>query len=122
MSITQFIEYVLAVGKAVRGTAAYWYVPRKIVRAMYATASKPNIFLSNNLQDDIEFLSHIDPTRFGNIDKPNYNAIDNLPEDEYLQFVNENCALVARMCHRRMVEFEKFITDKKILSLSIIML
>lgn len=80
---------------------------------MYATASKPNIFLSNNLQDDVEFLTLIDPVRFGSIDNPNYNAIDTLCEDEYLQLVNENCGLVARMCHRRMLAFEKFISDKK---------
>jgi hypothetical protein len=104
---------ILAIGKAVRGTAAYWCVPRKNLRAMYATASKPNIFLSINLQDDIEFLTHIDPSRFGNIDKPNYDIIDSLSEDEYLQLINENSALVARMCHRRMLAFEKFITDKK---------
>ena len=102
-----------AIGKAVRGTAAYWCLPRKILRAMYATASKPNIFLSNNLQDDIEFLTHVDPVRFGNIDQPNYTAIDGLGDDEYLQLVNENCAMVARMCHRRMLAFEKFISDKK---------
>ncbi len=103
----------LAIGKTVRGSAAYWGLPRKILRAMYATASKPNIFLSINLQDDIEFLTHIDSIRFGNINQPNYDSIDNVSEDEYLQLLNENSGLVTRMCHRRMLAFEKFITDKK---------
>ncbi|CAF5009716.1 unnamed protein product, partial [Rotaria sp. Silwood1] len=102
-----------SIGKAVRGTAAFWSVPRKILRSMYATLSKPNIFLSINLQDDVEFLTHIDPTRFGTVNDPNYHAIDTLPDDDYLQLVNENSALVARMCHRRMLAFEKFISDKK---------
>ncbi|CAF1310613.1 unnamed protein product [Rotaria sordida] len=102
-----------SIGKAVRGTAAFWSVPRKILRSMYATLSKPNIFLSINLQDDVEFLTHIDPSRFGNVNDPNYDAIDSLPDDDYLQLVNENSALVARMCHRRMLAFEKFISDKK---------
>ncbi|CAF1477420.1 unnamed protein product [Adineta ricciae] len=102
-----------AIGKAIRGTAAYWRVPRKFLRAMYATLGKPNIFLSINLQDDVEFLTHIDSARFGQIDRPNYDAIDHLSDDEYLQLVNENSALVARMCHRRMLAFEKFISDKK---------
>lgn len=95
-----------------RGTYAFWCIPRKSLRAMYATLSKPNIFLSVNLQDDIEFLTHIDPVRFGTVDNPNYDAIDNLSDDNYLQLVNENSALVARMCHRRMLAFEKFISDR----------
>ncbi|CAF1687591.1 unnamed protein product, partial [Adineta ricciae] len=66
-----------------------------------------------NLQDDIEFLTHIDPIRFGNVHNPKYDIIDNLSDDDYLQLVNENSALVARMCHKRMLAFEKFITDKK---------
>lgn len=80
---------------------------------MYATLGKPNIFLSINLQDDVEFLSHIDEIRFGNIHNPNYDVIDRLSDDDYLQLVNENSALVARMCHRRMLAFEKFISDQK---------
>ena len=103
----------LAIGKSIRGTAAYWCVPRKLLRAMYATLGKPNIFLSINLQDDVEFLTHIDSVRFGQIDDPNYNGIDHLSDDDYLQLVNENSALVARMCHRRMLAFEKFISDKR---------
>lgn len=79
---------------------------------MYATLSKPNIFLSINLQDDVEFLTHIDPVRFGHVQNPKYDAIDSLSNDDYLQLVNENSALVARMCHRRMLAFEKFISDK----------
>ncbi|CAF1425719.1 unnamed protein product [Adineta steineri] len=102
-----------SIGKAVWGTAAFWYAPRKSLRAMYATLDKPNIFMSANLQDDVEFLCHINPVRFGHIDNPNYDAIDNFSEDDYLQLVNENSALVARMCHRRMLAFEKFISDKK---------
>ncbi|CAF3460120.1 unnamed protein product, partial [Rotaria socialis] len=103
-----------SIGKAVRGTSAYWSsTPKKILRAMYATLSKPNIFLSINLQDDIEFLTHIDESRFGNVNNPNYHEIDNLSDDDYLQLVNENSALIARMCHRRMLAFEKFITDKR---------
>jgi hypothetical protein len=80
---------------------------------MYATLSKPNIFLSVNLQDDIEFLTHIDSPRFGHVDIPNYDVIDGLSDDDYLQLVNDNSALVARMCHRRMLAFEKFISDKQ---------
>ncbi|CAM2727444.1 unnamed protein product [Rotaria socialis] len=102
-----------SIGKAIRGTAAFWSVPRKILRSMYATLSKPNIFLSVNLQDDVEFLTHIDPTRFGNVNEPNYEVIDSRSDDDYLQLVNENSALVSRMCHRRMLAFEKFISDKK---------
>ncbi|CAF2917755.1 unnamed protein product [Rotaria sp. Silwood2] len=83
-----------SIGKAVRGTAAFWSVPRKILRSMYATLSKPNIFLSINLQDDVEFLTHIDTTRFGNVNNPNYDAIDTLPDDDYLQLVNENSAYI----------------------------
>ena len=79
---------------------------------MYATLSKPNIFLSINLQDDVEFLTHIDAVRFGHVENPKYDAIDSLSNDDYLQLVNENSALVARMCHRRMLAFEKFISDK----------
>jgi hypothetical protein len=105
--------FLVAIGKAIRGTAAFWCVPRKLLRAMYATLGKPNIFLSINLQDDVEFLAHIDSDRFGQIDRPNYDAIDQLSDDDYLQLVNENSALVARMCHRRMLAFEKFISDKK---------
>ncbi len=95
------------------GTAAFWCVPRKSLRAMYATLAKPNIFFNANLQDDIEFLTHIDRNRFGTVNNPNFATIDNLTDDDYLQLVNENAALVARMCHRRMLAFEKFITDKK---------
>lgn len=84
-----------------------------MLRAMYATLGKPNIFLSVNLQDDVEFLTHIDPMRFGDIENPNHQAIDHLPDDDYMQLVNENSALVARMCHRRMLAFEKFISDKE---------
>ncbi|CAF1414959.1 unnamed protein product [Adineta steineri] len=102
-----------SIGRAVRGTAAFWSVPRKSLRAMYATLAKPNIFLSINLQDDVEFLTHVDPTRFGHVDNPNYDAIDNISDDDYLQLVNENSGLVARMCHKRMLAFEKFISDKK---------
>ncbi|CAF3808956.1 unnamed protein product [Rotaria socialis] len=101
------------IGKAIRGTAAFWCVPRKVLRSMYATLSKPNIFLSVNLQDDVEFLTHIDPIRFGNVNEPNYETIDSLSDDDYLQLVNENSALVSRMCHRRMLGFEKFISHKK---------
>ncbi|CAF4208430.1 unnamed protein product, partial [Adineta steineri] len=102
-----------SIGRAVRGTAAFWSVPRKSLRAMYATLAKPNIFLSINLQDDVEFLTHVDPIRFGHVDNPNYDAIDNISDDDYLQLVNENSGLVARMCHKRMLAFEKFISDKK---------
>ncbi|CAF1148408.1 unnamed protein product [Adineta ricciae] len=35
-----------AIGKAIRGTAAFWSTPRKMLRAMYATISKPNIGLN----------------------------------------------------------------------------
>jgi len=80
---------------------------------MYATLSKPNIFLSINLQDNVEFLTHIDPVRFGNVENPKYDIIDSLAHDDYLQLVNQNSALVASMCHRRMLAFEKFISDKK---------
>ncbi|CAF5046558.1 unnamed protein product, partial [Rotaria socialis] len=73
------------IGKAIRGTAAFWSVRRKILRSMYATLSKPNIFLSVNLQDDVAFLTHIDPTRFGNVNEPNYEVIDSLSDDDYLQ-------------------------------------
>ncbi|CAF1406789.1 unnamed protein product, partial [Adineta steineri] len=73
----------------------------------------PNIFLSINLQDDVEFLTHVDPIRFGHVDNPNYDAIDNISDDDYLQLVNENSGLVARMCYKRMLAFEKFISDKK---------
>jgi hypothetical protein len=103
----------LAIGKAIRGTAAFWCVPRKLLRAMYATLRKPNIFLSINLQDYVEFLTHVDSARFGQTDHSNYDAIDRLPDGDYLQLVNENSALVVRMCHRRMLAFEKFISDKK---------
>ncbi|CAF1196955.1 unnamed protein product [Adineta ricciae] len=101
-----------SIGRAIRGTAAFWSTPRKMLRAMYATLSKPNIFLSINLQDDVEFLTHIDPVRFGHVENPKYDAIDSLSNDDYLQLVNENSALVARMCHRRMLAFEKFVSDK----------
>ncbi|CAF1438916.1 unnamed protein product [Adineta steineri] len=94
----------LSIGKAVRGTAAFWSVPRKSLRAMYATLAKPNIFLSINLQDDVEFLTHVDPIQFGHVDNPNYDAIDNTSDDDYLQLVNENSGLVARMCHKRMLQ------------------
>lgn len=104
---------ILAIGRAVRGTAAFWNMPRRILRAMYATLAKPHIFLNINLQDDVEFLTHIDDVRFGNVQEPNYVAIDSVSDDEYLQMINENSGFVARMCHRRMLAFEKFISDKK---------
>ncbi|CAF5061030.1 unnamed protein product, partial [Rotaria magnacalcarata] len=88
-----------SIGKAVRGTAAFWCTPRKILRAMYATLSKPNIFLSVNLQDDVEFLTHIDRNRFGDVDNPNYDAIDSLSDDDYLQLVNENSGLRGGLPH-----------------------
>ena len=104
--------YILAIGKAVRGTAAFWCVPKRNLRAMYATADKPNLFFNINLHDDVEFLTHVDPIRFGTVDNPNYEEINSLSDDDHLQFINENSALVARMCHRRMLAFEKFISDK----------
>lgn len=79
---------------------------------MYATADKPNLFFNINLHDDVEFLTHIDPIRFGTVDNPNFEAIDIICDDDRLQIINENSALVARMCHRRMIAFEKFISDK----------
>jgi hypothetical protein len=80
---------------------------------MYATLGKPFIFLSINLQDDIEFLTNIDSNRFGTIHDPNWEAIDSLSDDDYLLLVNENPALFARMCKRRMAAFEEYIKDKK---------
>jgi hypothetical protein len=80
---------------------------------MYATLGKPFIFLSINLQNDIEFLTNIDPDKFGTVNNPNYEVIDALSEDEYLRLVNENAALVARMCKRRMAAFEEYINDKQ---------
>ncbi|CAF1561019.1 unnamed protein product, partial [Adineta ricciae] len=41
----QVFNRILAIGKAIRGTAAFWSTPRKMLRAMYATISKPNIGL-----------------------------------------------------------------------------
>jgi hypothetical protein len=52
---------------------------------MYATLSKPNIFLSINLQDNVEFLTVIYPVRFGNVENPKYHIIDSLAHDDYLQ-------------------------------------
>ncbi|CAF1402322.1 unnamed protein product [Adineta ricciae] len=101
-----------SIGRAIRGTAAFWSTPRKMLRAMYATLSKPNIFLNINLQGDVEFLTHIDRVRFGHVENPKYDAIDSLSNDDYLQLVNENSAFVARMCHRRTLAFEKFVSDK----------
>jgi hypothetical protein len=60
--------YILAIGKAVRGTSAFWCVSKRNLRAMYATADKPNLFFNINLHDDVEFLTHIDPKRFGTVD------------------------------------------------------
>ncbi|CAF4297786.1 unnamed protein product, partial [Adineta steineri] len=83
-----------SIGRAVQGTAAFWSVPRKSLH-------------------DVEFLTHVDPIRFGHVDNPNFDAIDNISDDDCLQLVNENSGLVARMCHKRMLAFEKFISDKK---------
>jgi hypothetical protein len=55
----------------IRGSAAFWAKARRHLRCMYATLGKPFIFISINLQDDIEFLTNIDPTRFGTIHDPN---------------------------------------------------
>ncbi|CAF4385674.1 unnamed protein product, partial [Adineta steineri] len=68
-----------------------------------------------NLQDDVEFLTHVDPKRFGHVDSPNYDALDNISDDDYLQLVNENRGLVARMCHKRMLSFENISVTKNIL-------
>jgi hypothetical protein len=80
---------------------------------MYATLGKPFIFLSINLQDDVEFLININSDKFGTIDNPNWEAIDSLSDDDYLMLVNENAGLVARMCKRRMSAFEDYIKDTK---------
>lgn len=101
-----------AIGTAIRGSSAFWDKARRHLRSMYATLGKPFIFLSINLQDDIEFLTNIDPHRFGHISEPNLEAIDSLSDDEYLTLVNENPALVARMCKRRIASFEQYIKDK----------
>ncbi|CAF4183426.1 unnamed protein product, partial [Adineta steineri] len=101
------------IGVVIRGSAAYWAKARRHLRSMYATLGKPFIFLSINLQDDVEFLTNIDPNRFGSVHNPNWEAIDNLSDDEYLTLINENPGLVARMCKRRMVAFEDYIKDKK---------
>ncbi len=97
----------------IRGSAAFWGKARRHLRSMYATLGKPFIFLIINLQDDIEFLTNIDSNRFGTIHDPNWEAIDSLSDDDYLLLVNENAALVARMCKRRMAAFEEYIKDKK---------
>ncbi|CAF4440570.1 unnamed protein product, partial [Rotaria sp. Silwood2] len=53
------------------------------------------------------------PEKFGSTCNPNWEAIDSLSDDEYLMLANENPALVARMCKRRLAGFEEYISDKK---------
>ncbi|CAF3454536.1 unnamed protein product [Rotaria sp. Silwood1] len=101
------------VGMVIRGSSAFWDKARRHLRSMYATLGKPFIFLSINLQDDVEFLTNINPEKFGSTCNPNWEAIDSLSDDEYLMLVNENPALVARMCKRRLAGFEEYISDKK---------
>ncbi|CAF4997261.1 unnamed protein product, partial [Rotaria sp. Silwood1] len=101
------------IGMVIRGSSAFWEKARRHLRAMYATLGKPFIFLSINLQDDVEFLTNIDPDKFGSTNNPNFQAIDSLSDDEYLMLVNQNAALVARMCKRRIAAFEEYINDKK---------
>ncbi|CAF1231847.1 unnamed protein product [Adineta ricciae] len=101
------------IGGVIRGSSAFWNKARRHLRAMYATLGKPFIFLSINLQNDIEFLTYIDPQKFGTAENPEWDAIYNLSKDEYLLLANENAALVARMCKRRIAAFEEYIKDKK---------
>ncbi|CAF4178959.1 unnamed protein product [Rotaria magnacalcarata] len=84
----------------IRGSSAFWGKARRHLRSMYAMLGKPFIFLSINLQDDVEFLTNINPVKLGMIDNPNWEAIDCLNDDEYLMLINQNAALVARMCKR----------------------
>ncbi|CAF4543497.1 unnamed protein product, partial [Rotaria sp. Silwood2] len=44
------------------------------------------------------------PEKFGSTCNPNWEAIDSLSDDEYLMLANENPALVARMCKRRLTD------------------
>ncbi|CAM4979218.1 unnamed protein product [Rotaria socialis] len=99
-------------GMVIRGSAAFWAKARRHLRSMYATLGKPFIFLSDNLQDDVEFLTNIDSDKFGSPCNPNWEAIDSLSDDEYLMIVNENAALVARMCKRRIAGFGEYINNK----------
>ncbi|CAF3233766.1 unnamed protein product [Rotaria sp. Silwood2] len=101
------------IGMVIRGSSAFWDKARRHLRSMYATLGKPFIFLSINLQDDVEFLTNINPEKFGSTCNPNWEAIDSLSDDEYLMLANENPALVARMCKRRLAGFEEYISDKK---------
>ncbi|CAF4551833.1 unnamed protein product, partial [Rotaria socialis] len=101
------------IGMVIRGSSAFWEKARRHLRSMYATLGKPFIFLSINLQDDVEFLTNINPVKFGMIDNPNWEAIDSLNNDEYLMLINQNAALAARMCKRRIAGFEEFIKDKQ---------
>ncbi|CAF4026002.1 unnamed protein product [Rotaria sordida] len=96
----------------IRGSSAFWDKARRHLRSMYATLGKPFIFLSINLQDDVEFLTNINPEKFGSTSNPNWEAIDSLSNDEYLMLMNENAGLVARMCKRRVAAFEEYINDK----------
>lgn len=107
------VFFLLAIGTVIRGSSAFWDKARRHLRSMYATLGKPFIFLSINLQDDVEFLTNIDHDRFGRISEPNFKAIDSLSDDEYLVLVNENPALVARMFKKRITSFEQYIKDKK---------
>ncbi|CAF3550567.1 unnamed protein product [Rotaria socialis] len=99
-------------GMVIRGSAAFWAKARRHPRSMYATLGKPFIFLSDNLQDDVEFLTNIDSDKFGSPSNPNWEANDSLSDDEYLMIVNENAALVARMCKRRIAGFGEYINNK----------
>ncbi|CAF1231792.1 unnamed protein product [Adineta ricciae] len=101
------------IGVVIRGSSAFWSKARRHLRAMYATLGKPFIFLSINLQNDTEFLTNIDPEKFGTPNIPNWDAINALSSDEYLTLVNENAGLVARMCKRRMAAFEEYIKNKE---------
>ncbi|CAF1487611.1 unnamed protein product, partial [Adineta ricciae] len=103
----------LHIGAVIRGSSAFWNKARRHLRAMYATLGKPFIFLSINLQNDTEFLTHIDSEKFGSAKNPKWDAINNLSSDEYLLLANQNAALVARMCKRRIAAFEEYIKDKK---------
>ncbi|CAF4756789.1 unnamed protein product, partial [Rotaria sp. Silwood2] len=85
------------IGMVIRGSSAFWDKARRHLRSMYATLGKPFIFLSINLQDDVEFLTNINPEKFGSTCNPNWEAIDSLSDDEYLMLANENPAIVARM-------------------------
>ncbi|CAF3453929.1 unnamed protein product [Rotaria socialis] len=72
------------VGTAIRGSSVFWDKSRRHLRSMYATLGKPFIFLSINLQDDVEFLTNINTDKFGSINCPNWEATDSLNDDEYL--------------------------------------